>query len=68
MILRDECARNGHDWLWLPEPVFVLSMGHGPGEPVNVQCSRCSATTWAHGHGPTNPPPPATATPTTDRS
>lgn len=57
-----------HDWRWLERPEYRIGTLGQLSEAVNVCCTRCGATAWAHGHGPANTRPVAGPQPTTERS
>lgn len=67
MIARALCHVFGHRYEWLPADHWLVSGLGGIGRPVNVECKRCGARTWAHGRRHASRPPTASTGPTTDR-
>jgi LSD1 subclass zinc finger protein len=57
-----------HNWQWLPRPVFTLGMLGQRRGAHNVECTKCHARTWAHGHGPNTPAETIIEPPTTEGS
>lgn len=57
-----------HEWRWLSRHEYAAVLAWGLGRPVNVQCVRCRARTWAHGHMPGHRPVTSTPEPHDTRS
>ena len=66
--MNEASANCEHDWKWLSAVEYAIDSSHNLLRGENVECSRCGARTWAHGHNGNRPTVTVPAIPTTQRS